>query len=133
MGIVERWKRFRELPSDIEERLGRLTPLFEREDALLAYLFGSLSNGRAGQGVDLAILAWEGPAFRLRGAMTNCLGTDRLHLVDLQRASPVLRSEIIRTGRLCRSSANTRRNGLSWRRCAFIATPLPFAANSRNT
>jgi len=99
MGIVERWKRFRELPSDIEEGLGRLIPLFEREDVLLAYLFGSLSRGQAGQDVDLAILTWDRPAFRLREAITNCLATDRVDLVDLQRASPVLRFEIIRTGR----------------------------------
>lgn len=38
MAISERWKRFRELPPDIEDRLSRLTLLFEREDVLLATL-----------------------------------------------------------------------------------------------
>ncbi len=35
-----------------------------------------------------------------RGAITECLGTERLDLVDLRRASPVLRFEILRTGQL---------------------------------
>jgi len=111
MGIVERWRRFRELPSDIQEALGRLTPLFERPDVLLAHLFGSLSKGQAGQHVDLAVLIRDGPAFHLREAITSCLGTDRLDLVDLQRASPVLRFEIIRTGRpLYVTDKETQRN-----------------------
>ncbi len=99
MGITERWKRFKELPADIEQALGRLIPLFEREGVLLAYLFGSLSKRRTGHDVDLAILIRDGPAFRLREAITECLGTERVDLVDLRSASPVLRFEVIRTGR----------------------------------
>jgi len=99
MGIAERWKGFRELPADIEQALERLLPLLEREGVLLAYLFGSLSKRPTGQDVDLAILLQDAPAFRLREAIAGCLGTERLDLVDLQRASPVLRFEIIRTGR----------------------------------
>lgn len=99
MGIAERWKRFRQLPPDIEEALARLTPLFEREGVLLAYLFGSLGRGETGQDVDLALLTRDTPAFRLRDAITSHLGTQRVDLVDLRRASPVLRFEIIRTGR----------------------------------
>ena len=38
-------------------------------------------------------------AFRLREAIVDCLGTERLDLVDLERAPPVLRVEIVRTGR----------------------------------
>jgi hypothetical protein len=36
----------------------------------------------------------------LREIITNCLGTERLDLVDLRQASPVLRFEILRTGQL---------------------------------
>ena len=100
MSIAERWKRFRELPPDIEQTLGQLVPLFEKEGVALAYLFGSLGKGRPGQDVDLAILTRETPAFRLREAITRCLGTERLDLVDLKQAPPVLRFEIVRTGRL---------------------------------
>jgi predicted nucleotidyltransferase len=99
MAIAERWKRFRELPPDIEEALERLTPLFEGEGVLLAYLFGSLGRGDTGQDVDLALLTRDTPPFRLRDAITSHLGTQRVDLVDLRRASPVLRFEIIRTGR----------------------------------
>jgi predicted nucleotidyltransferase len=98
MGTKERWKRFREFPRDIKQGLERLVPLFEREHVLLAYLFGSLSRGQQGNDVDLAILVQEGPAFRLRDAVLDCLGTERVDLVDLKRAPPVLRFQIIRTG-----------------------------------
>ncbi|MEW6232653.1 MAG: nucleotidyltransferase domain-containing protein [Chloroflexota bacterium] len=99
MGIAERWEKFRELPPNIEQALGKLIPLFENEGVLLAYLFGSLSKGRAGHDVDLAILTGGTPVFRLREAISECLGTERVDLVDLRSASPVLCFEVIRTGR----------------------------------
>jgi predicted nucleotidyltransferase len=99
MGIAERWKGFRALSPDIVPALERLVPLFEREGVVLAYLFGSLSREQRGQDVDLAILVRDMPAFRLRQAISDCLGTERLDLVDLKRASPVLCFEILRTGR----------------------------------
>ena len=64
----------------------------------LAYLFGSLSRNQKGNDVDLALLVQGTPAFRLREAVVECLGTERVDLVDLRRASPVLRFEILRTG-----------------------------------
>jgi predicted nucleotidyltransferase len=100
MSIPERWDKFSELPSDIKQRLAQLIPLFEREGVQLAYLFGSLGQGQPGHDVDLAILTQGEPAFRLRPAITECLGTERLDLIDLRRASPVLRFEILRTGQL---------------------------------
>lgn len=98
MSIAERWKGFRELPSDIEQKLKGLPDLLEREGVSLAYLFGSIAQGRSGQDVDLAIMVEDGPAFRLREDIVEWLGTERIDLVDLRRASPVLRFEIIRTG-----------------------------------
>ncbi|GAB4541562.1 MAG: hypothetical protein Kow0063_32500 [Anaerolineae bacterium] len=100
MSIPERWDKFPELPSDVKQRLARLIPLFEREGVQLAYLFGSLGKGQQGNDIDLAILTQGEPAFRLRSEITGCLGTERLDLVDLQHASPVLRFEILRTGQL---------------------------------
>jgi len=99
MGSAERWRRFRRLPPDIHRALGNLPPFFEREGVLLAYLFGSLSEGLEGQDVDLAIVVRDAPAFRLREAIEERLGTERVDLVDLRLASPVLRFEILRTGR----------------------------------
>ena len=100
MSIPERWTKFRQLPPNINQKLTRLIPLFEKEGVLLAYLFGSLGRGQAGHDVDLAILTRDRPAFRLRAAITDRLETERVDLVDLQRASPVLRFEILRTGQL---------------------------------
>ena len=104
MGIPERWKRHRPLPADIEERLESLAPLLEKKNVLLAYLFGSLAAKgekapRLPGDVDLAVLTREGPAWELQEALVESLGTDRLDLVDLRRASPVLRFEILRGGR----------------------------------
>jgi hypothetical protein len=48
--------------------------------------------------VDLAILVQDAPAFRLREAIAECLGTEGVNLVYLRCAAPVLRFEIIRTG-----------------------------------
>lgn len=116
MGCPERWTRFKPLPQDVEERLQKLKPLFEREGVLLAYLFGSLAEkakdkdkdrdrdsdrgiARKPGDVDLAILTGEGPAYRLWDAIAEVLGTERLDLVDLRKASPVLRFEVLRSGR----------------------------------
>ena len=104
MGIPERWKRHSPLPTDIEERLESLAPLLEKKGVLLAYLFGSLATKgekapRQPGDVDLAVLTEEEQAWRLQEALVEWLGTDRLDLVDLRRASPVLRFEILRGGR----------------------------------
>ena len=100
MSNPERWARFRKLPPNIIQRLDQLIPLFEQKNVQLAYLFGSLSQGEAGHDVDLAILTEEKPAFDLWALITDCLGTERVDLVDLRDASPSLRFEIIRTGQL---------------------------------
>lgn len=106
MSNPERWTRHRPLPQDIEKRLENLAPLFKKKGVLLAYLFGSLAQKgerltrpRPPGDVDLAILTKEGPAYDLLEAIADVLGTDRLDLVDLRKASPVLRFEILRSGR----------------------------------
>lgn len=98
IGIPERRKGFRPLPHDIQEAINRLHSLFAKKRVLLAYLFGSLNGSGEGQDVDLAILVREGQAFRLRESVTEYLGTERVVLVGLQCASPVVRFEILRTG-----------------------------------
>ncbi|MGB3944388.1 MAG: nucleotidyltransferase domain-containing protein, partial [Methanothrix sp.] len=104
MGIPERWARHRPLPEEIRACLDELTELFEEEGVILTYLFGSLARDeppREPQDVDLAVLtaSAEEPAWRLREKIVDALGTERLDLVDLRRASPVLRFEIVRSGR----------------------------------
>jgi predicted nucleotidyltransferase len=104
MGIAERWAGHRPLPEEIRGSLEELTSLFEREGVILAYLFGSLARdetNREPHDVDIAVLTGgaEEPAWRLREKIVDALGTERLDLIDLRRASPVLRFEIIRSGR----------------------------------
>jgi len=114
MGIPERWKGHSPLPEGIKSSLEELKPIFEREGVLLAYLFGSLAkNGEAGgkepHDVDLALLTEEKPAWKLWDEIAGALGTERLDIVDLRRASPVLLFEIIRSGRLIYSSDDAAR------------------------
>lgn len=109
MGIPERWKGHEPLPEGIKCSLEELKPIFEREGVLLAYLFGSLAKsgevgGREPHDVDLALLTEEKPAWKLWDEISLALGTERLDIVDLKRASPVLLFEIIRSGRLIYSS-----------------------------
>lgn len=104
MGIPERWAGHRPLPEEIRSSLEELSSLFEEEGVILAYLFGSLAreeNAREPHDVDLAVLTAtpEEPAWRLRDKIVEALGTERLDLVDLRRASPVLRFEIVRSGK----------------------------------
>lgn len=109
MAIPERWKGHRPLPEGIKGSLEELNPIFEGEGVILAYLFGSLAKtGEVGErgphDVDLALLTEGKPAWKLRDEIADALGTDRLDIVDLRRASPVLLFEIIRSGRLIYSS-----------------------------
>lgn len=101
MANPERWKRFADLPDDLGGRLARLPALFENRGVQLAYLFGSLAADDPSPGdVDLAVLTEEEPAYKLRADLQQALGTQRLDLVDLRRASPLLRFHVIRDGRL---------------------------------
>ena len=100
MSNPERWRKFRRLPSNIQARLAQLAAFFKEENVDLAYLFGSLSQAETGHDVDLAILRYAEPAHHLWGALSNRLDTERLDLVDLSEASPVLRFDIISTGKL---------------------------------
>jgi uncharacterized protein len=100
MGIAERWKSIRKLPPDIRARLDHLIPLFEQQGVRLAYLFGSLAHGEGDGDVDLALLRDGDPAQPLWSSIVDCLGTERIDLVDLATASPVLRFEVLKNGKL---------------------------------
>lgn len=102
MGHPARWEGFERLPDDLGERVQRLPAYFEAEGVLVAYLFGSLVEDdeprREPHDVDLAVLMREGPVWPLREELRSLLGTERLDLVDLSTADPVLRFEVIRSG-----------------------------------
>lgn len=82
------------MPSDIEYKLDGLIPLFQREGVLLVYLFGSLGKGLPANDMDLAVMAEKIPIYQLREKISDILGTERVDLVDLRSASPVLRFEL---------------------------------------
>ncbi|MGH7549715.1 MAG: type VII toxin-antitoxin system MntA family adenylyltransferase antitoxin [Gemmatimonadota bacterium] len=103
MAIAEKWKGFASLPPDLQARLEGLPRLLEERGVALAYLFGSAaspSSGREVRDVDLAILTDGDPVEGLRMDIQDALGTERLDLVDLSGAGPVLRFEVVRAGGL---------------------------------
>ncbi|MBI4572388.1 MAG: nucleotidyltransferase domain-containing protein [candidate division NC10 bacterium] len=72
-------------------------------DLQLLILFGSAVKGRAVAESDVDIgVRCDGPADldNLYMAIAPRLGTDRLDLIDLRRAGPLLAFQVARTGRL---------------------------------
>lgn len=82
----------------------RLDPLFRAGKVRLAILFGSRGLGRARpeSDVDLAFLADREVLDRdaLFLAASKLLGTDRVDVIDLLRAPPLLAMSAVRTGRV---------------------------------
>ncbi len=110
MATAEKWHKFKPLPADIRQRVQQLVPLFTQEGVLLAYLFGSLAHAEEPQDVDLALLLPEEKRpFHLLPTLYDTLNTERIDLVDLRRAPPTLKMEIIRTGQCLLAQPSTRR------------------------
>ena len=100
MSNPEKWHRFKELPEDIANRLAMLPDLLAQEGAILAYLFGSQARHGRGQDVDLALLMPEEKRpYTLQQSINEFLDTERIDIIDLRRATPVMRFEIMSTGR----------------------------------
>lgn len=97
MSVKQRWYKFEPLPEDIREKIPGLAPVFEAEGVFLAYLFGSLVRGK-GNDIDLAVLGDKEDFAGLREKLWEALGTQRLDLVNLKTASPLLRFQIISSG-----------------------------------
>ena len=91
-------------PSQVEEIAGRLQGLREAMPGLeLVVLFGSTAKGRrrAGSDVDVAVRCVGTADLDAHyGVLAPGLGSDRLELVDLRHASPLLAMEVARSGRL---------------------------------
>ncbi len=109
--MEKKWYRVAPLPDDIAQRLADLPSLLAQEGVLFAYLFGSLA--RRGQGNDVDLALWmrdeEKRPFHLRDTLTDFLGSQRLDIVDLHRASNTLRFEIISSGHLIYAADNDAR------------------------
>lgn len=110
MGIAERWRGYGRLPHDVRERVGRLPELFKAKPVRLAYVFGSAAAEGASDDVDVAILMREGSPLELWDDLVRVLGTDRVDLVDLAQAPPLLRFHVVRAGTLLFSESGASEN-----------------------
>ena len=79
-----------------------LTPLFNEEGLRLVLLFGSVASGKEYQesDIDLGFL-FDRPVdmLDLTNRVIRLLRTDRVDVIDLSRASPLLKHSAIRTGK----------------------------------
>lgn len=85
---------------DFTEVRKRLAPLFARPDLRLAVLFGSVAAGRprAASDIDIGLIA-DCSVEELRPEVIRLLQTDRVDIVNLARASPLLAMAVARHGR----------------------------------
>lgn len=92
----------------VEQIKEKVAPLFEEEGLQIVLLFGSVAQGRIHKesDIDLAFL-FEGPVdiLALTNRVTQRLGCDRIDVVDLRRASPLLKFSAARDGRLLYESS----------------------------
>ena len=102
---------------DNPDLAARLRSFFQdRSRVELAYLFGSTARGTTGplSDVDVAVRFLPGGGRRLderlklQDALCRHLGSDRVDLVDLDDASPVLRYNVIRDGVLLKGDKDVR-------------------------
>ncbi|MBI5588137.1 MAG: nucleotidyltransferase domain-containing protein [Deltaproteobacteria bacterium] len=86
--------------SDIKERLA---PLFDDKGVSLIILFGSLASGavHTQSDVDIAFLYdRKVDILELTNRVSRLLGTDRVDVVDLRLAAPLLKFTVARTGKI---------------------------------
>ncbi len=113
MGIKERYrgptgKTLPGLNLDLEEAIARLNKLFATKQVALAYLFGSYATGtnNPSSDLDLAVLMADQKNqdkklyLQLFTAIQETLGTERVDLLNLDNASPLMKMEIVRSGRV---------------------------------
>lgn len=98
MSIKERWKRYKEIPDNLHERIEMLGNFFRQKGVNLAYVFGSAMRGK-GNDVDIAVL-YDGDISELRTEIQEILGTWRVDLVNLKVAPLHICLEVISTGKL---------------------------------
>lgn len=90
------------MPS-VDEIRARLAPLFTDEGLQLVLLFGSVASGKTHKrsDIDLAFLFDEPhDVLELTNMVTRRLHVDNVDVIDLRRASPLLKMSVVKTGRL---------------------------------
>lgn len=87
----------------IEEIRNKLNPLFKDKGLQLVLLFGSAVTGKMHKqsDIDLAFL-FDKPVdiLTLTNKVIRLLNTDNIDVIDLRRASPLLKFSIVKNGRL---------------------------------
>lgn len=111
MGVKERWRGTKEIRFSTDEAVALILPILQREHHVLAaYLFGSRAKeegcdkAKRDADMDIAIhtardFSWE-DYYRLYGELTKALHSDRLDLVWLNKAEPIIAFEVIKTGKV---------------------------------
>lgn len=105
MGVKENYRGLEPLPEDIREKIKDLKEVFKSKNVKLAYIFGSFLTSDKPEDIDLAVL-FDGDYFDLLEEIKNCLGTERVDLVDISNASPFFILDILRRGKLIYSRNN---------------------------
>lgn len=87
---------------NIGEIKNKLAPIFNEEGLRLVLLFGSVASGKEYQGSDIDLgFLFDKPIdiLGLTNRVIRLLRTDRVDVIDLSRASPLLKHSVIRTGK----------------------------------
>ena len=119
MAVRQRWNGTRPLPMSTAQVLERLLPHLDAQPRVDAvYLFGSRVHNRgvSDSDLDLAIATTAGftadELFKLGGTLTRLAGSDRIDLLWLNRADPVVAFGVLRDGRLLHYRDADRLNAL---------------------
>ncbi len=107
MGVKERWKDTKGISLSSNDAIGLLIPLIREDSRILAcYLFGSRADKREtpDSDIDMAIhtsrdFRWD-DYYLLYGELTKKLKSDRLDLIWLNQAEPIICFEVLKNGKL---------------------------------
>lgn len=86
-----------------EEIKSRLSPLFKRKRLRLVILFGSAASGKTHRGsdIDIAFLFEKSvDILELTNTVIRLLHNDNVDVIDLRRASPLLKFSVVKKGKL---------------------------------
>lgn len=107
MSIKQKWHRAKPLRLQTEEALSKIIPLFQSDNRILiVYLFGSRSRKTDLEHSDIDLAFYTTLKFHwndyylLYSEVTKTLHSDRVDLVWLNHAEPVLSFEVIKSSKV---------------------------------
>lgn len=107
MSVKERWKRTTPLKYSTDDAAALMLAILKEDPRILiVYLFGSRAKdtNKISSDIDIAIytstdFSWQ-DYYLLYGNLTKRLRSDRLDLVWLNRAEPILSFDVIKNGKV---------------------------------